>query len=71
MGFCNDIREIRQKFSLAREAGAKGHGLSFAAVDRWRFGKAKPAYKAMRSTDDFLNSHNIGLDIRRELEGQL
>ena len=33
MGFCDDIREIRQKCFLSQEAFAKELGVSFATVN--------------------------------------
>lgn len=68
MGFCNDIREIRQKCFLSQEAFAKELGVSFATVNRWESGKTKPTYKTMKLIDDFCKSHSIDFDIRHELE---
>lgn len=48
MGFCDDIREIRQKCFLSQEAFAKELGVSFATVNRWESGKTKPTYKTMK-----------------------
>ncbi len=69
MGFCGDIREIRQKCFLSQEAFAKELGVSFATVNRWESGKTKPTYKTMKMIDDFCKSRNIEFDVRRELEG--
>ena len=71
MGFCDDIREIRQKCFLSQEAFAKELGVSFATVNRWESGKTKPTYKTMKLNDDFGKSRCIDFDIRHELEGQL
>ena len=71
MGFCYDIREIRQKCFLSQEAFAKELGVSFATVNRWESGKTKPTYKTMKLIDDFCKSRSIDFDIRHELEGQL
>lgn len=71
MGFCDDIREIRQKCFLSQEAFAKELGVSFATVNRWESGKTKPTYKTMKLIDDFCKSRSIDFDIRHELEGQL
>ena len=70
MGFCEEIREIRQKCFLSQEAFAKELGVSFATVNRWESGKTKPTYKTMKLIDIFCKSHNIDFDIRHELEGQ-
>lgn len=71
MGFCDDIREIRQKCFLSQEAFAKELGVSFATVNRWESGKTKPTYKTMKLIDDFCKRRSIDFDIRHELEEQL
>ena len=71
MGFCDDIRAIRQKCFLSQEAFAKELGVSFATVNRWDSGKTKPTYKTMKLIDDFCKRQSIDFDIRHELEGQL
>lgn len=68
MGFCDDIREIRQKCFLSQETFAKELGVSFATVNRWESGKTKPTYKTMKLIDDFCRSRSIDFDIRHELE---
>ena len=68
MGFCEEIREIRQECFLSQEAFAKELGVSFATVNRWESGKTKPTYKTMKLIDDFCKSHDIDFDIRHELE---
>lgn len=68
MGFCDNIREIRQKRFLSQEAFAKELGVSFATVNRWESGKTKPTYKTMKLIDDFCRCHSIDFDVRRELE---
>ena len=70
MGFCDDIREIRQKCFLSQEAFAKELGVSFATVNRWESGKTKPTYKTMKLIDDFSRSRKIEFDVRHELEEQ-
>ena len=70
MGFCDDIKEIRQNCFLSQEAFAKEIGVSFATVNRWESGKTKPTYKAMKLIDDFCKKNNINFDIRRELESR-
>ena len=70
MGFCEEIREIRQKCFLSQEAFAKELGVSFATVNRWESGKTKPTYKTMKLIDDFCRCHKIDFDVRQELEEQ-
>ena len=71
MGFCDDIREIRQKCFLSQEAFAKELGVSFATVNRWESGRTKPTYKTMKLIDDFCKSRGIDFDIRLELKEAL
>lgn len=71
MGFCNNIRAIRQACFLSQEAFAKELGVSFATVNRWESGKTKPTYKTMKLIDDFCKNRKINFDIRQELEEQL
>ncbi len=68
MGFCNDLRELRQKHFLSQEAFAKELGVSFATVNRWESGKTKPTYKTMKLIDDFCRNRKIDFDVRQELE---
>ncbi len=68
MGFCDDIKLIRQECFLSQEAFAKELGVSFATVNRWESGKTKPTYKTMKLIDDFCRSRKIEFDVRRELK---
>ena len=68
MGFCDDIREVRQRCFLSQEAFAKELGVSFATVNRWESGKTTPTYKTMKLIDEFCKTHNIDFNIRQELE---
>ena len=70
MGFCDDIKEIRQNCFLSQEAFAKEIGVSFATVNRWESGKTKQTYKTMKLIDDFCKKNTINFDIRRELESR-
>lgn len=70
MGFCDNIKSIRQKCFLSQETFAKELGVSFATVNRWESGKTKPTYKTMKLIDEFCKTHSIDFDIRHELEGQ-
>ena len=71
MRFCDDLRELRQKYFLSQEAFAKELGVSFATVNRWESGKTKPTYKTMKLIDDFCRNRKIDFDIRQELEESL
>ena len=68
MGFCDDIKEIRQKCFLSQEAFAKELGVSFATVNRWESGKTKPTYKTMKLIDDFCKKNGLVFDISAEIK---
>lgn len=67
MGFCDDLRKIRQSCFLSQEAFAKELGVSFATVNRWESGQTKPTYKTMKLIDEFCKQHGIDYDVRQEI----
>lgn len=67
MSFTEDIKKIRRKAFLTQEDFAKKIGVSFATVNRWETGKAKPNLKTMKLIDDYCKSNNIDFDISEEL----
>ncbi len=69
MSFAEDLKKIRRKAFLTQEAFAKELGVSFATVNRWETGKAKPTLKAMKLIDDYCKEHNIDFDICEEIKG--
>lgn len=66
MGFAEDIKKLRLSAIMTQEDFAKELGVSFATVNRWETGKAKPTIKAMKLiVSRYLNSLNqqmIGLE---------
>jgi CheY-like chemotaxis protein/DNA-binding XRE family transcriptional regulator len=48
------IREIRQKLGVSQEDLARAIGVSFATVNRWENGRARPSRPAQRLLEDFL-----------------
>ena len=46
---------------------AKELGVSFATVNRWETGKAKPTLKTMKLIDDYCKKHSIDFDISEEI----
>ena len=48
MSFSEDIKRIRRKAFMTQEDFAKEIGVSFATVNRWETGKAKPNLKTMK-----------------------
>ena len=69
MSFAEDLKKIRRKAFLTQEAFAKELGVSFATVNRWETGKAKPTLKAMKLIDDYCKERNIDFDICEETRG--
>ncbi len=53
MSFAEDIKKIRLSAILTQEEFAKEVGVSFATVNRWETGKAKPTIKAMKLIDEY------------------
>lgn len=53
------IREIRIKSLLSQEAFAKELNVSFATVNRWEKGRAKPNMSKMREIKKFCEINNI------------
>lgn len=68
MGFCEDLKNIRQSRFLSQEAFAKELGVSFATVNRWESGRTKPTYKTMKMIDDFCKQNDIDYDIRQNFD---
>lgn len=67
MGFSDDIKRIRRKAFLSQEDFAKEIGVSFATVNRWETGKAKPYLKTMKLIDDYCKRNEIKFDVSEEL----
>jgi DNA-binding transcriptional regulator YiaG len=47
------IREVRRQLGLSQEDLARGLGVSFASVNRWENGQAKPSKLAQAQLDAF------------------
>lgn len=67
MSFAEDIKRIRLKAILTQEDFAKELGVSFATVNRWETGKAKPTIKAMKLIDQYCKKNNIDFDVGEEV----
>ena len=67
MGFAEDMKKIRRKAFLTQEDFAKEIGVSFATVNRWETGKAKPNLKTMKLIDDYCKKNKIDFDISEEI----
>lgn len=67
MSFAEDIKRIRRKAFLTQEDFAKEIGVSFATVNRWETGKAKPNLKTMKLIDEYCKRNEINFDISEEL----
>lgn len=53
MSFAEDIKKMRRKAFMTQEDFAKELGVSFATVNRWETGKAKPNLKTMKLIDEY------------------
>ena len=67
MSFSEDIKRIRRKEFMTQEDFAKELGVSFATVNRWETGKAKPNIKTMKLIDEYCNKNGIDFDISEEI----
>ena len=67
MSFAEDIKRIRRKAFLTQEDFAKEIGVSFATVNRWETGKAKPNLKTMKLRDVYCKKNAIDFDISEEI----
>lgn len=52
---------------LTQEEFAKTLGVSFATVNRWETGKAKPTIKTMKLIDSYCKEHSLDFDINEEI----
>ena len=67
MSFSEDIKRIRRKAFKTQEDFAKELGVSFATVNRWETGKAKPNLKTMKLIDEYCKKNGIDFDISEEI----
>lgn len=67
MSFSEDIRKIRHRALLTQEDFAKEIGVSYATINRWETGKAKPNIKTMKLIDAYCKKNQINFDIREEI----
>ena len=67
MSFSEDISKIRHRVLLTQEDFAKEIGVSYATINRWETGKAKPNIKTMKLIDAYCKKNQIDFDIREEI----
>lgn len=67
MSFSEDIKRIRRKAFLTQEDFAKEIGVSYATVNRWETGKAKPNLKTMKLIDGYCKKNAIDFVISEEI----
>ena len=67
MSFAEDIKKIRLSAILTQEEFAKEVGVSFATVNRWETGKAKPTIKAMKLVDEYSKKNDIDFNVGEEV----
>ncbi len=63
MTFQEGIKQIRMKSFLTQEEFGRAIGVSYATVNRWETGKAKPNLKAMKLIDSYCRQNSINIDI--------
>lgn len=63
MEISTEIKRIRQSAMLSQEELARELGVSFATVNRWETGRAKPTYRTLRLIDEYCKNHNISFDV--------
>jgi DNA-binding transcriptional regulator YiaG len=68
MSFSEDIKRIRRKAFLTQEDFAKEIGVSFATVNRWETGMAKPNLKTMKLIDEYCKRNDIDFDISEQID---
>ncbi|MBQ8417943.1 MAG: helix-turn-helix domain-containing protein [Phascolarctobacterium sp.] len=61
------IRNIRQQSLLSQQDFAQILGVSFCTVNRWETGKTKPAYRALKTLNEFCRANNIEFNVIKEL----
>ena len=67
MSFAEDIKRIRLSAILTQEEFAKEVGVSFATVNRWETGKAKPTIKGMKLIDEYCKKNDIVFNVGEEV----
>lgn len=70
MSFSEDIKRIRRKAFMTQEEFSKELGVSFATVNRWETGKAKPNLKTMKLIDEYCKKHAIEFDVCEMVEDE-
>lgn len=63
MDFSAEIKRVRQNNMLSQEEMARELGVSFATVNRWETGKAKPTYRTLRLIDEFCKKRGIAFNV--------
>ena len=64
------IRSLRERLGLTQEKFAAKLGVTFASVNRWENGKAKPSPLALKQVEDLLRSlDDAGRDLLQQYFG--
>lgn len=71
MSFSTDIKNIRLQMFLTQQEFARELGVSFATVNRWEKGKAKPTIKTMRQINSFCQKNNLVFNINHAINSDL
>ena len=59
MSFSNEIKVLRQRMYLTQNEFAQALNVSFATVNRWETGKARPNISTMKEIKEFCESKNV------------
>lgn len=59
MSLSNEIKILRQRMYLTQNEFAQALNVSFATVNRWETGKARPNISTMKEIRKFCESKNI------------
>lgn len=68
MAFAESIKDLRLRAFLTQEEFAKALGVSFATVNRWETGKAKPTIKTMKLIDLYCKDNQFTFDINEAIK---
>jgi putative transcriptional regulator len=64
------VRSLRERMGLTQEKFAAKLGVTFASVNRWENGKAKPSPLALKQVEDLLRSlDDAGRDLLQQYFG--
>ncbi len=63
MSFAEKVKYVREKLGISQEKMAVLLGVSFATVNRWEKGRAKPSYETQEKFVALCKEHGINLEV--------